>query len=122
MLRDFFLGFVKVHVLHHAAREPVYGLALIAELQRHGYDLSPGTLYPLLHSLEADGYITREERIVGGKVRKYYAITEDGRRALDEARAKVRELVGEVLEGQGPLALPPADTDEADQEEECDDD
>lgn len=118
MLRDFFLGFVKVHVLHHAAREPVYGLALIAELQRHGYDLSPGTLYPLLHSLEADGYITREERIVGGKVRKYYAITEDGRRALDEARAKIRELVGEVLEGQGPLALPPADPDEADQEEE----
>ncbi len=52
MLRDFFLGFIKVHVLHHAAHEPIYGVAMIAELARHGYELSPGTLYPLLHSLE----------------------------------------------------------------------
>ena len=106
MLRDFFLGFVKVHVLHHAAQEPVYGLALLDELRRHGYELGPGTLYPLLHGLEAAGYLAREDRVVGGKVRKYYAITDAGRLALAEARVKIAELVDEVLENHGPQRLP----------------
>jgi PadR family transcriptional regulator len=52
MVRDFFLGFIEVHILHHAAQEPVYGLALISELRRHGYELSPGKMYPVLHELE----------------------------------------------------------------------
>ena len=62
MLRDFFLGFIKIHILHHAAQEPVFGLALIRELARHGYDLSPGTLYPVLHGLESAGYLQRKGR------------------------------------------------------------
>jgi DNA-binding PadR family transcriptional regulator len=106
MLRDFFLGFIKIHILHHAAQEPVYGLALIEELRRHGYDLSPGTLYPLLHAMEDAGYLTREDRVVGGKVRKYYSITDAGRRTLADVRTKVVELVDEVLEGHGPERLP----------------
>ena len=106
MLRDFFLGFVKIHVLHHAAQEPVYGLALIDELRRHGYELGPGTLYPLLHSLEAAGYLAREDRVVSGKVRKYYTITDPGRLALAEARVKIAELVDEVLGDHGPGHLP----------------
>lgn len=105
MLRDFFLGFIKIHILHHAEQEPVYGLALIQELARHGYTLSPGTLYPVLHSLEQDGYLTSEERVVQGKVRKYYTITTAGSRALVEARHKIKELVDEVLAGQGPTTL-----------------
>jgi PadR family transcriptional regulator, regulatory protein PadR len=106
MLRDFFLGFVKIHVLHHAAQEPVYGLALLDELRRHGYELGPSTLYPLLHGLEAAGYLAREDRVVGGKVRKYYAITDAGRVALAEARVKIAELVDEVLGYHGPGHLP----------------
>ena len=106
MLRSFFLGFVKIHVLHHAAQEPVYGMALLDELRRHGYELGPGTLYPLLHGLEATGYLTREDRVVGGKVRKYYAITDAGRLALAEARVKIAELVDEVLGDNGPEHLP----------------
>ncbi|MGH2586295.1 MAG: PadR family transcriptional regulator [Dehalococcoidia bacterium] len=106
MLRDFFLGFIKVHVLHHAAQAPVYGLALIEELRRHGYELSPGTLYPLLHGLEDAGYLSHETRVVRGKVRKYYTITPTGQEALADARTKVRELVDEVLEGHGPASLP----------------
>ncbi|HXF36951.1 MAG TPA: PadR family transcriptional regulator [Actinomycetota bacterium] len=97
MLRDLFLGFVKVHVLHHASREPIYGVWFLEELARHGYHLSPGTLYPLLHELEATGYLTRQERVVEGKVRKYYAITPVGERALAEARRKIKELVDEVI-------------------------
>ena len=111
MLRDFFLGFVKVHVLHHAAREPVYGLALLDELRRHGYELGPGTLYPLLHGLEAAGYLARQDRVVGGKVRKYYAITDAGLVALAEVKPKIAELVDEVLEGHGPTKLPEPSAD-----------
>jgi PadR family transcriptional regulator PadR len=105
MLREFFLGFIKIHVLHHAAKEPVFGLALQRELARHGYDLSPGTLYPVLHTLERAGYLEREDRVVDGKVRKYYRTTPLGDQALAEARAKIAELVMEVLQGQGPVSL-----------------
>lgn len=118
MIRDFFLGFVKIHILHHAAHEPIYGLAMMQELQRHGYELSPGTLYPILHGLEKSGYLNREDRVVNGKVRKYYEITDDGRDALIEARGKMVELAGEVLEGRGPSRLPePSETAQRDEEE-----
>jgi PadR family transcriptional regulator, regulatory protein PadR len=105
MLRDFFLGFIKIHILHHAAQEPVFGLALIRELARHGYQVSPGTLYPVLHELEHAGYLRREDRVVHGKVRKYYRITPRGDQALEAARAKIAELVTEVLRREGPLSL-----------------
>lgn len=98
LLRDFFLGFVKIHVLHHASLAPVYGLALIDELGHHGYRLGPGSLYPLLHGLEQAGFLARADRIVGGRIRKYYVSTEAGERALDAARTKVRELMDEVLD------------------------
>jgi PadR family transcriptional regulator, regulatory protein PadR len=101
MLRDFFLGFIKIHVLHHAAQEPIYGKAMIAELARRGYDLSPGTLYPLLHSLEEQGYLIHTDQVVEGRVRKYYVITQQGRAALQEAKPKIAELVHEVLEETG---------------------
>ena len=99
MIRDFFLGFIKIHILHHAAEEPVYGVAIMAELRRHGYDISPGTLYPVLHGLQGSRYLRRVDRVVGGKVRAYYAITAQGRQALGVARERIGELVREVLEG-----------------------
>ena len=102
MLREFFLGFIKVHVLHHASKGPLYGVWFLEELAKHGYQLSPGTLYPLLHGLEADGYLVRDERVVEGKVRKYYGITPLGERALREARAKITELVDEISEDDEP--------------------
>lgn len=98
MIRDFFLGFIRIHVLHHAAEQPVYGLSLIEELRRHGYALSPGTLYPILHGLAEAGYLRLDRRVVGGRVRKYYTSTARGQRALAAARRQIMELVGEVLE------------------------
>ena len=99
IVREFFLGFIKVHILHHACEQKVYGLQLIKELGRHGYYLSPGTLYPLLHSMEKSGYLIREDELVGGRIRKYYRETPSGRDALVEIRRKIKELVAEVLEG-----------------------
>jgi PadR family transcriptional regulator PadR len=98
MLRDFFLGSMKLHILYHADREPVFGAFLMRELSRHGYEISPGTLYPVLHSLEKDGLLVRETRVENGRARKYYRTTEKGREALQRGREKVLELVREVLD------------------------
>jgi DNA-binding PadR family transcriptional regulator len=68
------------------------------ELARHGYSLSPGTLYPIFHEMETGGYLQSERQVINGKVRKYYRITEAGRAALEQVRPKIRELVDEVLD------------------------
>lgn len=103
MLRDLFLGFIRVHVLFHAAKAPVYGTALMAELGRHGYRVGPGTLYPILHSLEQHGLLRREAQVVNGRVRKYYRATAAGRGLLGRAQAQLRELAVEVLPPEMPL-------------------
>ena len=100
MLRQFFLGFIKIHILYHAAEGPVYGAELMRELARHGYDLSSGTLYPTLHRLRDQGYLAQKALVVGGRVRKYYTITEKGQEALAQARPKIKELMHEVLDGR----------------------
>ena len=97
--RNFFLGFIRLHIMFHATQEPIFGLDMIRELERHGYSLSPGTLYPILHNLERDGFLQTDKRVIGGKVRKYYTITEAGNTALTEALVKVRELVDEIDPG-----------------------
>jgi DNA-binding PadR family transcriptional regulator len=97
VLQDFFLGFVKIHILYHASKEPIYGVEILEELGRHGYRPSPGTLYPTLHRLEREGYLCVERRVVGGKVRKYYSTTKQGQAVLTESRKKIAELVEEVL-------------------------
>lgn len=96
MIRDFFLGFIKIHILYHASQEPIYGLDFIHELEEHGYQISPGTLYPIFHNLEQQGYLISEKKVVGGKVRKYYIATKLGKKALLDAYSKVRELLKEI--------------------------
>lgn len=98
MLRDFFLGFIKIHILHHAAKEPVYGLWLIGELGRHGYKLSPGTLYPILHKLEKEKLLKSFSENVDGKIRRYYSTTPKGIKSLTRIKEKITELVEEVME------------------------
>src|SRR3989304_5920635 len=94
ILRNLFLGFIRLHILYHASNEPVFGLFMIKELARHGYELSPGTLSPILHQMELNGFLFSEQTVVNGKYRKYYRITEEGSRALSEGYEKVRELTG----------------------------
>lgn len=96
-VRDILLAFVRVHVLHHAVSERIYGVGMAEELAHHGYQLSPGTLYPLLHRLEQDGLLVSESQVVAGKVRKYYTATAQGREALDALRPRLAELVEETL-------------------------
>lgn len=95
--REFFLGFIKIHILYHASKEPIFGVEIAKELARHGYDISPGTLYPTLHRLEKEGYLKSDSRVVRGKVRKYYQATAKGKRVLETSSKRIRELVHEVL-------------------------
>ena len=95
--KDLFSGMVRLHVLHHAEEGPVYGLAIIEELQRHGYQISAGTMYPILHGLERKGYLQSQSERADGRERRVYRITPIGRRALETGRTKVRELFGELI-------------------------
>jgi DNA-binding PadR family transcriptional regulator len=96
--RDIFAGLIRLHVLHHASREPIYGLEMIHELSRHGYRLGPGTLYPLLHGMEAQGLLRSKEASGSGRARRVYRATAAGRKALKEGHEKVRELLREMDE------------------------
>lgn len=102
LTKMFFGGFVRLHVLYHAAREPVFGAEMMLELTRHGYNVGAGTLYPMLHQLEEAGYLTSYVEVVAGKQRRYYRATAEGTRALEEAKTKLRELVKEVLHDDPP--------------------
>lgn len=88
--RDLLSGFVRMHVLHHAAQEEIYGAWMIDELAGHGYRLSPGTLYPMLHKMVSDGYLTVRSERDGRTVRKFYAATDKGRDGLAVARERVQ--------------------------------
>lgn len=98
--KDLYGGLIRLHILHHAAEEPIFGLGIIEELRHHGYALSAGTLYPMLHGLEKKGYLISRHERTGRRERRLYEITDQGRMALTDAKAKVRELFGELIEGK----------------------
>lgn len=102
IFRETFLGFIRVHLLHHAAQERIFGTEMIEELRHHGYELSPGTLYPILHAMQEAGYLASETEAVAGKVRRYYSITPAGLEVLEALKLKVRELTEEVLGEEAP--------------------
>ncbi len=97
--RDLYSGLIRLHILHHAVKKPLFGLGIAEELARHGYKISPGTLYPLLHGLEKKGYLTATERRNGKSLRKVYRATPLGRKALAAAKDRVREFIGELFGG-----------------------
>jgi PadR family transcriptional regulator, regulatory protein PadR len=98
VVRHFYGGFVRLHILYHAEKESICGVDMIEELKRHGYKVGPGTLYPILHHLEEAEYLSCQEEVVAGKRRKNYRITKKGRKLLADARAKLRELFSELIE------------------------
>ncbi|HLN26714.1 MAG TPA: PadR family transcriptional regulator [Gemmataceae bacterium] len=98
--RHFFHGFIRLHILYHAAKDAIYGAEIAEELVRHGYRIGPGTLYPTLHLLEKLGYLRSYPETVEGRRRKYYRATAPGRKVVTKAREKLLELVAEVVEDQ----------------------
>ena len=99
VLRKIFLGFVHIHILRHAYKSPFYGSWLIEHLKNHGYSMSPGTIYPILHKLENNGVLATEKiKEDDGKIRIYYSITELGIEILREAEKQVKILSSKSLE------------------------
>ena len=94
---DLLAGLVRLHILHHAIEHEVYGQWMIDELAHHGYRLSPGTLYPMLHSMERKGYLTSREEYQGSTHRRLYRATEFGREGLTVAKRQLLELTDEAI-------------------------
>ena len=98
--REIYGGLIRLHVLHHAAHEPIYGQGIMDELAHHGYRLSPGTMYPILHALEKGGYLKSAVEKDGKRSRRTYVATATGRKALRTAKGRVWELFRELFEDE----------------------
>ena len=96
--RELLADLIRLHILHHAVEGKLYGHWMIEELARHGYRISPGTLYPMLRALERRGYLNAKKQGAGPRARRLYWATPKGRKALRLAKQKVRELFGELIE------------------------
>lgn len=108
--QELFSGFIRLHVLHHAAEHEIFGHWMIEELARHGYRLSPGTLYPLLDGLEKRGYLISRRVRSGRSIRRLYRATPLGREALAVARTQARELFRELLDDRPAIAVGPPES------------
>ena len=105
-MSEFVRGAVRLHILHHASEDDIHGAWMSEELARHGYRISPGTLYPTLHRMESDGLLSSRQVSVGGRARRLYTITDAGRQELAGERRALAELAREVLR-----VADPADTE-----------
>lgn len=106
--REFLLAFWKLHILHHAEKEKVVGLWMMRELRRHGYEISPGTLYPLLARMEERGWLRSKQDVDGGpRARKDFTLTAQGRAVLAQLRSQVVELYREVVLDEDDEDAPP---------------
>lgn len=98
--REIYGGLIRLHVLHHASREPIFGQGIMDELAHHGYRLSPGTMYPILHGLEKGGYLKSAIEKDGRRSRRTYVATAAGRKSLRAAKGRVWELFRELFEDE----------------------
>ncbi len=99
--REILLSFWKVHILHHAASEPVIGQWALRELRRHGYEVSPGTVYPMLARMEERGWLRCKVDPSGGaRARREYSLTKKGHEVLALLRQQLEELHREVVLGE----------------------
>ena len=97
--RALYNGLIRLHILYHAGEGPIFGQSMIDELAHHGYRLSAGTLYPILHGMERQGYLKSLVMKKDGRNRRVYRVTPLGRKALGTARQRVQELFGEMFKG-----------------------
>jgi PadR family transcriptional regulator, regulatory protein PadR len=101
--RDFIQGMVKIFMLHQASLGPIYGNKMSKALRVLGYQISPGSLYPLLHTLEKSGLFHSRIRVFKGRLRRYYDLTEQGHLCLSALRQDLGELVETVILGPLPV-------------------
>jgi DNA-binding PadR family transcriptional regulator len=95
--QSFWKGMVKLVVLHQASVGPIYGDRLSKYLRGHGYEISPGSLYPLLHSFERGDLLQSRLKVYKGRTPKYYEITVSGKSCLNELRQQLAGIVRGVI-------------------------
>lgn len=98
IIRKIFNGFIYMHILHHGEKGEFYGSWMIEELEEHGYKVSPGTIYPILKAMVEENLLEKNEKIVDGKVRKYYKTTIEGQELLLELKTSLAQLTHEINE------------------------
>ena len=96
--KGLYAGLMRLHILHEAEQMDVCGAWVTEKLSERGYEISPGTLYPMLHGLEKKGYLNSYKERVGKTMRRIYALTPDGKIVLDDAKGKVQHLFGDLFE------------------------
>jgi DNA-binding PadR family transcriptional regulator len=101
-VRGVFLGFLRLHILYHALDGPVFGVGLMHELQRQGYSVGPGTLYPTLHALERAGHLQSQEARVDSRARRVYRTTKHGAHALGDGRRRAEALLSAIRPARVP--------------------
>lgn len=95
--RELYSGLIRLHLLYHACKEPFSGCTRSQSWGRHGYWLSPGTLYPVLHGMKKRGLLrTIKPEVSNG--RRVYRPTAAGRKALRIVKQRVGELFRELFE------------------------
>ena len=97
MIKNLYNGFIRIHIIYHAVKEQICGIEIIKELQRHGYTVSPGTIYPILHKMNQDNLLNSHTETINGKRRIYYKATTKGKNVLEQAQGKIKELYNEVI-------------------------
>ncbi|MBB2892079.1 PadR family transcriptional regulator [Flexivirga oryzae] len=105
-MKTFLAGAIQMHVLHHASEQEIHGAWMTRELARHGHQVSPGTLYPTLHRMEAAGLLTGRDAVLNSRRVRYYRITTAGRTELDTNRETLRQLAAELLRPASGTATP----------------
>lgn len=99
--REILLSFWKIHILHHAVKGAVVGQWMLKELRHHGYDVSPGTLYPILHRMERLGWLRSETDESGGlKAKRMFYATELGKEVLSVVLTQLGEIKNEIYKGE----------------------
>ncbi len=96
-LRRFQKSSILIHILHHASIEPFYGSWLKNKLTENNYNISDGTLYPWLSRLTFSGFLSMKKKIVKGKIRKYYSITDNGKIHLEKIKEYLTQLFNEII-------------------------
>jgi len=97
--KGLYAGLMRLHILHEASQMEVCGAWVTDKLHERGYQISPGTLYPMLHGLEKKGYLSSYKERVGKTMRRIYNITPEGMEVLRDAKGKVQDLFGDLFEG-----------------------
>ena len=92
-------GSTMMLILKLLEEKDMYGSEMIETLREKSenvFELKAGTLYPLLHGLEEKTFVKSYEQEVGGKTRKYYSITKEGKKQLRHKEKEWKEYAGAV--------------------------